>query len=90
MGPQALRVRAQLFDFMVSKGLGVAQALFNNSDPAARIFVDLDKDDRYATGYILKPSVAIVESIGYIGWVEHAVLVRKPCAAVALGAGAWT
>jgi hypothetical protein len=72
---QALRVRAQLFDLMVSKGLGVDQALYSNSDPAAKLFVDLAKDSGYATGYMLKPTVAIVESIGYIGWGHLAVMV---------------
>ena len=63
-------MRGQLWDFMVSKGLGVSEALSSDADPAAKLFVDLVPDSAYATGYKLQPSVAVVEAIGYITYVR--------------------
>ena len=59
-------MRSQLWDFMVSSGLGVDDALYNNTDPSLEIFVDLAPDAAAASGFKLKPSTALVEAIGYV------------------------
>lgn len=64
---QAVTLRHQLFDFMVSQGVGVSEALYSETDPAKKQVVDLVSDSATKTGYMLAPSVAFVESIGFIG-----------------------
>ena len=62
-------MRVQLFEFMGTKGLGVAEVLYNNSDPAAKQFVELVPSSAYASGYMLQPC-DVVDAIGYITYVQ--------------------
>lgn len=64
---QAVTLRHQMFDFMVSVGLGVDQALYSETDPAKKQPVDLVPDSAAKSGYKLAPSLADVEAIGFIG-----------------------
>lgn len=64
---QAVTVRNQMFDFMISQGLGVDQALYSETDPAKIQLVGLIPQSDTKSGYKLAPSLAAVEAIGFIG-----------------------
>ena len=64
---QAVTLRHQMFDFMVSQGLGVDETLYSETDPAKKQIVDLVPDSAAKSGYKLAPSLAKVEAIGFIG-----------------------